>query len=222
MNDDASIYRRQNFGNTIGMGQRPALLIVDFLNSFNDPDVFGGGNIGPAVERTVALLAAARDASWPVAFSRYVFAQDGSDRNVFCAKVPGLLALTEDHPYSQVVPELARRPGELIVRKRLPSAFFGTDLTAWLVERRVDTVVMAGCTTSGCIRSSVVDAMSFGFRPIVVRDCVGDRALAPHEANLFDIEQKYADVLDRDELLAALPAAGAAAQPAPRPAGAVT
>jgi maleamate amidohydrolase len=109
------------------------------------------------------------------------------------------------------VAELAPLPGEYIVRKRMASAFFATDLANWLIARQVDTVLVTGCTTSGCVRASALDAMQYNFRTIVVRDCVGDRALGPHEANLFDLAQKYADVLMLDEVLAKLeplPAAG--------------
>ena len=128
--------------------------------------------------------------------TRMVFADDGSDANVFTEKVPSLLGLTETSEISQIVPELAPVRGELVVRKRNPSAFFGTDLAPWLTKHRVDTLVVAGCTTSGCIRASVIDAMSHGFRPVVVTDCVGDRASGPHEANLFDMGQKCADLVD--------------------------
>jgi maleamate amidohydrolase len=95
-------------------------------------------------------------------------------------------------------------PGELVVRKTQASAFFGTGVAPWLTQRGVDTVVVAGCTTSGCVRATVVDALSWNYRTIVARDCVGDRAIGPHEANLFDMAQKYADVLDRDAIIAAL------------------
>jgi maleamate amidohydrolase len=115
-----------------------------------------------------------------------------------------LLALTEDEPASQIVPELAPHAGEHVVRKTKASAFFATDLADWLAHRDVDTVVVAGCTTSGCVRASVVDCVSLNFRPMVVVDCVADRAEGPHEANLFDMAQKYADLLTCDEALAAL------------------
>ena len=104
----------------------------------------------------------------------------------------------------QVVPELAPRAGELVVRKNQASSFFGTNLAPWLVQQGADTVVVTGCTTSGCVRATVVDAISYNFRPIVARDCVGDRALGPHAASLFDMQQKYADVLERDAIIAAL------------------
>jgi maleamate amidohydrolase len=201
---DLDIYKTQNFGNRIGVGRKAALLVVDFTNGFNNPRQFGGGNIDPAIQRTRALLARFREAKLPVAFTRVVYADDGTDAGVFCAKAPALRTLTESNPASAIVPELEPIAGELVVRKTQPSAFFGTGLAAWLVQQGVDTVVVTGCTTSGCIRASVVDAMSCNFRPIVVSDCVGDRALAPHEANLFDMAQKYADVMDRDEAMRVL------------------
>lgn len=202
------VYRRQGFGRSSGLGARPALLIVDFVEGFADPALFGGGNIPDAIAATIPLLAFARSEGWPVATTRIVFADDGSDANIFCRKVPGLLALTEANPKSAVVGDLAPIAGELVIRKRLPSAFAGTDLAAWLIGKRVDTLVVAGCTTSGCVRASVVDAMSLGFLTVVASDCVGDRALGPHDANLFDMAQKYADLLTADEIAAAFSAHG--------------
>ncbi len=204
--DAREIYRRQNIGNSSGFGSHPALLIVDFVNGFNDPAMFGGGNIPQAIETTARLLAAARNANIPVAFTRIVYAEDGSDASVFSLKLPGLLALTENTKASQVVDALAPAAGEYIVRKTQPSAFFGTGLVGWLAQKRVDTLLVTGCTTSGCVRASVIDAMSHNFKTIVVTDGVGDRAIAPHEANLFDMEQKYADLMTCDEVLARLQA----------------
>jgi maleamate amidohydrolase len=202
--DDSDIYRQQNFGNRIGFGRRSALLIVDFTVGFNDPQLFGGGNIDAAIKRTVGLLDFFRKKRLPIAFTRIVYADDGANAGVFCLKAPNLRLLTESHPASQVVPELAPGKGELVLGKTEPSAFFGTGLAPWLVQQGADTVVVTGCTTSGCVRATVVDALSHNFRPIVARDCVGDRAAAPHAANLFDMQQKYADVLARDDILAAL------------------
>jgi maleamate amidohydrolase len=143
-----------------------------------------------------------------IAYSRIVFADDGSDHNIFSLKVPGMLTLTENAPASAIVSELAPMPGELVVRKQVPSAFFGTGLAAWLTQRSVQTLIVAGAVTSGCVRTSVVDAMSLGFRPLVVSDCVGDRAIGPHEANLFDMEQKYATVATWRETLSATSPSG--------------
>lgn len=202
-NDESAVYQRQGFGTAMAPRPPYGLLIVDFVNGFADPAQFGGGNIASAIERTVGLLAAARERGWPVAHTRIVFADDDADGNIFTLKVPGLLTLKEDTPASQVVPQLTPRVGELVVRKTLPSGFSGTSLAAWLTQKGVHTLLVAGCTTSGCVRASVVDAMCGGFRPLVVTDCVGDRAIGPHEANLFDMEQKYAILMSRDEALAA-------------------
>ena len=213
MND--AIYTKQQFGQSIGFGRLPALLIVDFVNGFTDPEILGGGNVTDAVRATIPLLDFFRMQMLPVAFTRIVYAEDGSDTGVWCQKAPRLRDLTENAPQSQVVSELAPRPGESIVRKTQASAFFATSLASVLMSRGVDTVVVAGCTTSGCVRASVVDAMSLNFRPIVATDCVGDRALGPHEANLFDMGQKYADLLTAAEIMAVI---GDRAQLRPAPA----
>lgn len=204
MSNDIQTYSRQGFGAQLELKAPFGLLIIDLVNGFTNPDVFGGGNIPQAIANTVPLLAEARKRGWPVAHTRIVFADDGADANVFTLKVPSMLGLKEDDPNSAIVPELAPADGELVVRKTVPSAFFGTSLAAWLTHRGVQTLLVAGAVTSGCVRASVVDAMQYGFRPLVVSDCVGDRAIAPHDANLFDMEQKYATVMTRDEALAAL------------------
>jgi maleamate amidohydrolase len=203
---ELEIYKRQGMGQSVGIGAQPALVIVDFVLGFTDPAHFGGGNIGLAIERTVGLLAAARGLKWPIAHTRVVYADDGSDAGAFARKAPGLRKLTEASPLSQIVEELTPAPGELVVRKRQASAFFGTEFAGWLAWRRVDTLLVAGCTTSGCVRATVVDAVSHNMRTIVVTDCVGDRALGPHEANLFDMGQKYADLMTADDVLAAVAA----------------
>ena len=200
---EADIYHRQGMGNRAGLGQAAALVIIDFVVGFTDPAHFGGGNIAPAIEQTVKLLAFARKQGWPVAHTRVVYADDGADAGVFTLKAPSLKKLTETSPLSQIVPELAPLPGELVIRKQGASGFFDTNLAGWLAFRRVDTVAVAGCTTSGCVRATVVDSMQHNFRTICVTDCVGDRAIGPHEANLFDMGQKYADLMTRSELEAA-------------------
>lgn len=199
---ELDIYARQGMGTPIGMGRSLALIMVDFVIGFTDPAHFGGGNITDAIGRTAPLLAHARRRGWPVVHTRVVYADDASDAGAFTRKSPGLLKLTEASPLSQIVPELAPVPGELVIRKRQASAFFGTELSGWLQWRQVDTLLVTGCTTSGCVRATVVDALSHNLRTIVVRDCVGDRALGPHEANLFDMEQKYADLMESDAIMA--------------------
>jgi maleamate amidohydrolase len=200
MTDD-DVYRRQNLGNASGIGARPALILVDFVNSFVDAAQFGGPHIAAAVQATRPLLAAFRTAGLPIVHTRVVFADDGADKNVFCKKVPPLLTLTENAFASQTVEDLAPLPGERVLRKTSASAFFSTGLSEWLRLRGADTAVIAGCTTSGCVRATAIDAMQFNFSTVVIEDCVGDRAMAPHEANLFDMRQKYADVMPRDAFL---------------------
>jgi maleamate amidohydrolase len=195
------IYQSQGFGHTTGIGQRCCLLMVDFVNSFVDPQQLGGPAIQDAVLATVPLLKAFRTWGLSVVHTRVVFEADGSDRNLFATRVKALQALTEHAAGSQIVPELAPLASEWVVRKQGASAFFNTALADWLHFHHVDTLVVAGCTTSGCVRATVVDAVQHNFRSVVISDCVGDRALAPHEANLFDMRQKYADIMTRDELL---------------------
>lgn len=201
---DIEIYAKQGFGQRVGLGDRPALILVDFVNGFVDPEVFGGGNILEAVASTRPVLNAARDAGLPVCFTRIVYADDGSDAGTWCAKVPGLRGLTERAAISQVVDDLAPLPGELVLVKQQASAFFGTMLAPWLIARGVDSLIVTGCTTSGCVRATVVDAMSWNLRVVVPTDCVGDRALGPHEANLFDIGQKYGDLTTGDAVISTL------------------
>ena len=201
---DLDVYKQQGFGNRSGFGTRPALVIVDFVNGFNDPALFGGGNIPAAIEHTAELLAACRRHAVPVAYTRVVYADDGADAGVFCLKAPGLKILTETASASQIVSALAPRPGEYVLRKTQPSAFFGTNFANWLISKGVDTLLVTGCTTSGCVRATVIDSMSYNFRTIVVSDGVGDRAIGPHEANLFDMAQKYADLVSTADVIAHL------------------
>jgi maleamate amidohydrolase len=203
MSDD-DVYRKQQFGQKIGFGKRPALLVIDFVNGFHDPEILGGGNIAEAVVATVPLLGFFRERGLPVIFTRIVYADDGSDASLWCEKVPRLRDLTERAHASQVVDAVAPRSGELIIRKTQASAFFGTHLGACLTAKGIDTLAVAGCTTSGCVRASVIDAMSLNYRTVVATDCVGDRALGPHEANLFDMGQKYSDLMTGQEVTSAL------------------
>jgi maleamate amidohydrolase len=206
MSDD--VYRRQQFGQRTGFGERPALLVIDFVNGFHDPEVLGGGNIAAAVLATVPLLGFFRDQGLPVIFTRIVYGEDGSDAGLWCQKVPRLRDLTETNRNSHVVDALAPRAGEAVIRKTQASAFCGTHLPALLISRSIDTLVVTGCTTSGCVRASVIDAMSLNYRTVVATDCVGDRAIGPHDANLFDMGQKYSDLMTGREIMSELDRAG--------------
>ncbi|WP_299454553.1 isochorismatase family protein [uncultured Pigmentiphaga sp.] len=201
---DVEVYQRQGLGQPSGIGKRCGLVLVDFVNGFVDPALLGGQHVAEAAGRTLALLQAFRARNLPVAHSRVVFAEDGSDHNVFCRKAPALTRFTESAECSQILPLLAPEPGERVIRKQGASAFFATSLADWLRARGVDTVVVVGCTTSGCVRATAIDAMQHDFMTVVVEDCVGDRAPGPHQASLFDLQQKYADVMSRDALLSVI------------------
>ena len=197
---EQTVYDRQGFGKTLQLLPPAGLLIVDFVVGFADPEVFGGGNIQPAIEKTRKLLALARERSWLVSYTRIVYADDGSDANVFTDKIPGCLKLVENSNLSQIVPELPPVSGDLIIRKQFPSAFFGTHLASSLAMHGIKTLFICGATTSGCVRASAVDAMSYGFRPVIVEECVGDRSIAQHEANLFDMKMKYTENMSLQEV----------------------
>ncbi len=198
--NETDIYRKQQMGGMIGKGHRTALIIVDFVNGFVDPDVFGGGNTLDAAEATVGLLDTFRERGLPVVFTRIVYAEDGSDAGIWCEKAPRLRDLTEANPASHVIDILKPDEGEIVIRKTQPSAFFDTNLSSLLRGRNIDAVAIARATTSGCVRATVVDAISANFRPTVISDCVGDRAQGPHEANLFDMQQKYANLIHSSEI----------------------
>ncbi|MCK8463743.1 isochorismatase family protein [Aliiroseovarius sp. S1339] len=202
---DTDIYKRQNLGQPISIGRSPALLIVDFVNGFLDPEMFGGGNVLEAAHNTQPVLELFRKAKLPVVFTRIVYAEDESDCGVWCEKAPRLKELTEASISSHVADFLAPQVGEIVIKKTQASAFFDTALASILKYRQVDTLVFAGATTSGCVRASVVDATSLNFRPLVLSDCVGDRALGPHDANLFDMGQKYANIAVSSELESIFP-----------------
>lgn len=195
------IYKSQGFGNSVGLSASSGLLVIDFTIGFIDPAWFGGGNISEAAARTEYLLAEYRALGLPIAHSRIVYPEDARFQTVFARKAPRLRLLTESNPASHFIPSLQPLPGECVITKTEPSAFFQTPLAAWLKEWGVDSLLVAGCTTSGCVRASVVDAKSFGFDTTVISDCVGDRAPGPHEANLYDIEQKYGDVRSAESVL---------------------
>jgi nicotinamidase-related amidase len=202
------IYERAGFGAAVRRGARPALVVVDFSRGFTDPQYATGSELSAEVERTARLAGAARAAGLPVIFTTIAYAANLLDGGAWLAKAPGLAILQEGSPLVEIDPRLPLHPADTLIVKKGASAFFGTSLAALLVAQRVDTVILCGATTSGCIRASAVDSVQSGFPTIVVRDCVGDRAQGPHEANLFDIQAKYADVIDFEAALEYVTAAG--------------
>lgn len=198
------VYEQARLGGSVTLGDRPAVLVVDFSCGFTDPECALGSDLTAEVEATRRVLDVARERGLPVVFTTIGFEESGKDGALWLQKVPTLGDLELGGRWVDIDPRLGRRDDETVVVKKGASGFFGTNLGAILVSQRVDTVVLCGATTSGCIRATAIDLLQNGFPTLVPRECVGDRAEAPHEANLFDIQAKYADVVSVEEALAYL------------------
>jgi maleamate amidohydrolase len=203
-------YRQRGFGTRIGFGERPALLVIDMARAFCDPSFKVGADQTPAVEAIATLLVPAREQGIPVCFTTVAYLPGGRDGGTFVKKIPALCELIVDDPAAaEIDPRIAPVEGEIVLMKKYPSAFFHTHLVSLLIADRIDTVIVTGCSTSGCIRATAVDAVSYGYRVAVPEEAVSDRWQAPHEASLFDIDAKYGDVVTVSEVvdyLRALPA----------------
>ena len=225
---DREIYAKSGFGASVGVGERPALLIIDaqyrttgegpvpIQEAMEQYATAVGEDAWRAVDKIEQLVKVFRDKGWPVMYAQgeRTGVQEGAR---YTDKIPSLSA-DYNLPGSrgaQIVEPLTPEPSDVIIYKRFPSIFFGTNLVTQLVAAGADTLVVVGCTTSGCVRGTVVDGMSYGFRCIVPEDCVWDRGQASHAINLFDIAQKYADVMPLDELEPILEAVPARKQSAP-------
>jgi maleamate amidohydrolase len=194
-------YQNKGFASRAGFGKRPALLIVDFINGFTDTSSPLGGDFSSQLAVTKQLLDIFRRDHLPIAYTTIEYDSDFRDAGVFIKKVPSLSVLLRGSPMCEIDARIKPEPGEYIVSKKYASSFFGTNLNTWLQNNDADTVVIVGCTTSGCVRASAVDSLQSGYYTIVVREGCGDRAEGPHEANLFDMDAKYADVVSTDEAL---------------------
>ncbi len=197
-------YKRKGFAERSGFGTKPALLIVDFINGFTDPTTPLGGDFSSQLDVTNQLLAVFRLNGIPVVYTTIAYEPDFRDAGLFIKKVPSLSILLKGSPMVEVDRRIAPLPGERVLEKKFASSFFGTDLAGYLKGLGVDTIIMTGCTTSGCIRASAVDSLQYGFLTVVVREGVGDRPEGTHEANLLDIDAKYGDVVSLHEVLAYL------------------
>lgn len=190
---------------TIGFGEHPAVIVVDLQLAFTDPEYALGSDLDEVVEATSQLVEAAHEKDVPAYYTRVVWREDFRDAAIFAIKAaPSDDGLVEGSPYLEIDPRLPTTELDHVIDKDQPSGFFNTELDTMLTFENVDTTIVAGATTSGCVRATVVDACSHGYRPIVPIECVGDRAEEPHEANLFDMGSKYADVVTLEETLAYL------------------
>ena len=204
MTDDLAANYARAYNRRVGFGERPALILIDFCQGYFDPqcDLYAG--VEEALAAALRVRAAARTAGVPVVLTNVVYQADGRDGGRFFEKAPPLRNFTRGNPMGGWPAGLEPDDDELIISKQYPSAFFATSLASTLTAMGVDSVFLTGLTTSGCVRATCVDAMSHGFRTAVIADACGDRHPAPHEANLFDMNAKYADVVSEEEALAYL------------------
>ena len=192
-----------NFGARIVWGSKPAVVVVDVCLAYLEggPLTDEHGRFEAARASADRIVEAARAAGHPVVFTTVKLAPGGADAGWFAVKVPGLTVFEEGSPYAAFPDAPAPLPGEVVVSKQYASGFFGTSLAATLNANRVDTVVVLGFSTSGCVRATALDALQHGFRPIVAREACGDREAATNDQNLFDLDAKYADVLSEQDVI---------------------
>lgn len=202
MSDETrEVYERARLGQSVTLGGRPAVLVVDFSRGFTDPECTMGSDLTQEVGATHRLLTTARERGIPIIFTTIGFEPNLKDGSLWLEKAPGLGDLLVGGKWVEIDPRLERRDEETVILKKGASAFFGTNLPSVLVSQGIDTVILCGATTSGCIRATAIDLLQYGYPTLVPRECVGDRAQDPHDANLVDIQAKYADVVSIEEAL---------------------
>ena len=201
MSEELTENYRGAFDGSLGFGKAPALILVDFVAAYfvESSPLYAG--VEAELASALRIRDAARAAGIPVIYTNVVYQEGGADGGVFYRKVPALESFEAGNPLGGWAEGLEPADGELVISKQYPSAFFGTSLAETLNKRSIDTLIITGVTTSGCVRATCVDAMSYGFIPIVVADACGDRHAAPQEANLFDMNAKYADVVDEHTVI---------------------
>src|SRR6056300_1182287 len=187
----------------IGLGQYPALILVDMSLGFTQPESPLGGYFDSEVEASQILAAAFRDRTLPVVYTTVVYDRD-EDASVFRARLPSLNILKRGSAWVDIDSRLTPTESEMLAEKHFPSAFVGTNVDRYLRSQGADSAIVVGLTTSGCVRATAVDALSHNYPTVVVREGVGDRNLEAHAANLHDMHAKYVDVMSLDETLAML------------------
>ncbi len=197
----AANYARGGFGQSLAWGSRPALVMVDLIRAYFEPGAEFYMGSDACLGAAARVLAAARAAAIPVLYTRVEYDKDGVNGGLFVRKIPALRQLVPGGPLGQIMAQVAPGEHEIVIVKQYASAFFGTTLATTLNALGVDTVIIAGVSTSGCVRATAVDALQYGFVPLVVSQAVGDRDPGPHESALFDLQAKYAEVVDEDSVV---------------------
>jgi len=200
--EDAKFFAARGFGRRIGFGDRAALVVVDYMKAFTDPSMALGSDLGAEIEQTNRLIDVAHEHGIAVIYSVAWYDEDGfKDAGLWALKQGGIATLKAGTPGVELDPRLHRRPSDIVLLKKYASCFYGTDIVARLNARRVDTLIVTGCTTSGCVRAAVVDGFSYGYPTFVVEEACFDRARLSHGVSLFEMNAKYADVVSVDDVI---------------------
>lgn len=194
--DETKFFAERGFAQSIGFGKKPAVLAIDYNITFTNPDTPLGASCDAEIEATNRILKESRDKNIPIYFTTVSYEDPNlEDAGIWFLKMKGLTTLMAGTRGVEIDPRLDRQANEQIIVKKYASSFFGTDLLSRLTSKQIDTLIITGITTSGCVRATAVDAIQYGLRPIIVKEAVGDRSKAAHEQSLFDLNAKYADVV---------------------------
>jgi len=204
MNEKEEIYEKSKLGGRAGFGKRPVVFVIDMQKGFTQPDAPGGGGMDSTVEAVNELIDAAREKNVKVFFFRVGYRKDGIDLGVFGHKAFVLREFTRDSRFYELDDRLKIKDEDVVMEKHWSSAFFGTHLVQSLITMHIDTVIITGCTTAGCVNCTVIDSCSYGFRTVVVEEGVADRSEETHNMFLFNMGNKYADVIKLKEVIEAI------------------
>lgn len=202
---DRELFKAKGFGATMGFGRKPAIMVIDLLYAFTDPASDLGSDLTAVIDQTNLILDAAHAGKHAVIFTTVVYEDDNlRDAGLWALKQRGCKDLRPGSRAIEIDERLHRAHTDILLLKKGASCFFGTNLVPLLLSAQVDTVILTGCSTSGCVRATAVDACQYGFRPMVVRQAVGDRSQSAHEQSLFDLHSRYGDVVEVEDVVANL------------------
>lgn len=204
VNEIRESYAKQKMGVRIGFGKKPVILVIDFQKCLADPNMDAGGDMSKEISATRVLLDKAREKGVRIIYTVTAYDEEAFDGGLFTVKLPALRTWLIGSEGVELVDELGRREDEKIITKKYTSAFLATGLGSFLTAQGYDTVIIAGCSTSGCIRASTTDSACSGFKTILPRECINDRNPLTHEVNLMDMDTRFCDVTKLDDVIAYL------------------